>query len=224
MISIVIPAYNEEKYIESLLKSIMSQKTGCEIIIADSSIDSTGRIARKFGCKVVRGGSPGRARNNGAKAARNDLLFLDADVVLPAGFLKRFLKKAKELDYASCRVEPLSGNMHHRFYYMLKNIGNYLPRLWTGRASGQCFFIRKKVFEKVNGFDETLVMGEEHELAARLKKFKGRFFMDIFVFNHPRRLEKEGTYRTLAKDIYSEIYRAFKPARHEIYRKSYGHY
>jgi GT2 family glycosyltransferase len=168
---------------------------------------------------------PAKARNNGSKIAKNDLLFLDADVILPEGFIKRFIEKIKEkkLDYATCRVEPYSGNLNHKFFYMLKNYGN---KLFPNHISGQCLFIKKELFEKVNGFDESVVMGEEHELSQRLSKLgKGKFFHDIFVYNFPRRLEKEGTYKTLIKDIFSEVYRMiFGPARKELYKKEYGHY
>ena len=82
MISIVIPAYNEERYLPILLDCIKKQTyKNHEIIVADAnSTDSTRQIAKKYGCKVVKGGMPGIGRNNGAKAAKGEmLLFLDAD-------------------------------------------------------------------------------------------------------------------------------------------------
>jgi glycosyltransferase involved in cell wall biosynthesis len=223
MLSIVIPTYNEEKYLSSLLDSIKEQDVKCEITVSDNnSKDKTREIARKYKCKIVQGGIPAKAKNNGAKKARCDLLFLDADVVLPEHFLKNFIRKINHLDYASCRVEPLSNNSHYKFYYMLKNLGNLI---FPNHISGQCIYIKKRLFNQINGFDEFLLFGEEHDLVRRAKKFgKGELFMNLYVFNYPRRLEKEGTYRTLAKDIYSEIYRFFRSKRYPPYRKKYGHY
>ena len=92
MISIIIPAYNEEKYLPKLLECIKKQTyKGYEIIVADAgSKDRTGQIAKKYGCKVVKGGMPAVGRNNGAKVAKgNILLFLDADVQINRDFIKK---------------------------------------------------------------------------------------------------------------------------------------
>lgn len=96
LLSIVIPAKNEEKYLPVLLKSIKWQnfpKSDCEIIVADNhSTDRTRDIAKKYNCRITKGGLPGRGRNLGAKAAKGEiLLFLDADTKLPE---KNFLKNA----------------------------------------------------------------------------------------------------------------------------------
>lgn len=226
MLSIVVPAYNEEKYLPGLLDSIKSQKIECEIIIADkNSEDKTRAIAKKHNCKIVSGGSPSAARNNGAKSAKHDLLFLDADVVMPKGFLKKFLFEIEKnsLDFATCRLVPISHESSHRFVYMMRNMGNMI---FPHHVSGQCLFVKRTLFIKAGGYDESIVMGEEHDLAARLEKHgRGKYFMSLSVFNHPRRLEKEGAFRSLAKDFYSEAYRMFiGKADHELYKKEYGHY
>ena len=96
MISIIIPALNEENYLPRLLGSLEKQNLkDYEIILADAgSKDRTIEIAKKYGCKVVPGGLPAKGRNEGAKAARGDLfLFLDSDLVLPEGFLDAFLQE-----------------------------------------------------------------------------------------------------------------------------------
>ena len=90
-LSIIIPTFNEEKFLPKLLNSIKKQTLQpSEIIIADAfSQDSTRKIAKAFGVKVIDGGLPPVARNNGAKVATQEvLLFLDSDVVLPASFLE----------------------------------------------------------------------------------------------------------------------------------------
>src|SRR5687767_6578001 len=86
MLSIIIPTYNEEEYLPFLLRSIQAQSyKDYEVIIADaSSTDKTRAIAAEFGARVVQGGLPGAGRNRGAEAAKGEnLLFLDADVILP---------------------------------------------------------------------------------------------------------------------------------------------
>jgi len=67
MLSIIIPALNEEKYLPLLLKSLKSQNFNeYEIIVVDAgSSDKTVDIAKEYGCKVVKGGVPGAGRNRG---------------------------------------------------------------------------------------------------------------------------------------------------------------
>ncbi len=96
MLSIIIPALNEEKYLPLLLKSIRRQQFfDYEIILADAgSEDKTIEIAKRYNCRIVPGGLPAKGRNEGAKKAKGDpLFFLDADTILPDGCLKSALEE-----------------------------------------------------------------------------------------------------------------------------------
>ena len=89
MLSIIIPTLNEEKYLPPLLDSIKKQDyKDYEVIVADAgSKDKTVEIAKKYGCKVVKGGLLPAGRNRGAEASKGDLLlFLDSDIILPPHF------------------------------------------------------------------------------------------------------------------------------------------
>ena len=94
IISIIIPAYNEEKFIEQTLISLKKQNCGIpyEIIVCDNnSKDKTPEIAQKYADKVVsetkQGG--GYARNKGASIAQGKyLVFTDADTVFPENYLE----------------------------------------------------------------------------------------------------------------------------------------
>lgn len=98
-ISVIVPSYNEEKYIEKTLRSIKSQRTGFkyEIILSDShSTDKTVKIASKYADKMVTDKQRGifRARNNGAAAARGKLLvFIDSDTRILPDYLEEIGKK-----------------------------------------------------------------------------------------------------------------------------------
>ena len=79
-LSIIIPAYNEEKYIEETLKTI---NKGEIIVVCNACTDNTAEIARKYTNKVIELPVKGvsRARNIGAQfASNNRLIFLDADI------------------------------------------------------------------------------------------------------------------------------------------------
>ncbi len=232
MISIVIPALNEEKFLPVLLDSIKNQTyKDYEVIISDTKLSKkTKTIAKKYNCKLVKGCKPPKARNNGAKVAKGDLLFLDADVVMKdKRFLDIFMKKIEEknLDIACPKILPDSNKLSHKIYYIIKNWGNYLVIPFMPHVSGQCLFIKKKLFNKIKGYDETLLLAEEHDLAQRAVKAgaKYKFFMNLSVYNSPRRNVKEGSFKLLTKGIYSELYRFFiVKIRKKIFDYEFGKY
>ena len=122
MISIIIPTFNEEKYLPKLLNCIKKQTyKNYEVIIADAnSKDKTKAIAKKYGCKTVKGGLPAVGRNNGAKIAKDGiLLFLDADVQFDKNFLENAVKemKTRNLDAAGCYISPLSYNVIDKIFF-----------------------------------------------------------------------------------------------------------
>ncbi|NOQ78330.1 MAG: glycosyltransferase, partial [Gammaproteobacteria bacterium] len=96
-ISVIIPAYNEEEFIEKTLKSVfscVSEYVGhVEIIVVDNnSKDNTGEIAASMGAKVVfePKNQIARARNAGAEQAMGDyLVFVDADTLLEGDILDK---------------------------------------------------------------------------------------------------------------------------------------
>ena len=230
MISIIIPSFNEEKYLGKLLDSIKSSKfKDFEIIVSDNnSKDNTKKIAKKYGCVVTKGGKPGVGRNNGAKLAKHDLLFIDSDVIIKDPLLlENFLKRARKYDLATCKILPLSNNFFHRGYYIVKNYTN--KYLWIKRkhVSGQFLFIKKNLFKKLKGYDETLYLAEEHDLATRayLENAKIGFFMDLKVYNSVRRINKEGFLIQTFKTLYSELYRfLFGKIKKKIIKYEFGRY
>ena len=87
MVAIVIPAYNEEMRIASVLRAAVNCRLADEIIVvSDASEDRTADIARSFrGVKVLElpyNSGKGGAMSAGARATRADVLtFIDADLV-----------------------------------------------------------------------------------------------------------------------------------------------
>lgn len=76
MLSIIIPTFNEEKYLPILFESLQKQTfNNFEIIVADNnSTDATRSIALAAGARVVGGGLPAGGRNMGAKFAQGEWL------------------------------------------------------------------------------------------------------------------------------------------------------
>jgi glycosyltransferase involved in cell wall biosynthesis len=220
MLSIIIPALNEEKHLPILLGSIKRQGfDDYEIIVADAgSQDKTREIARYYNCKIVKGGKPAQGRNQGAFYAKGDLLlFLDADSYLPSGFLRDNLRefKKRNLKIASFCLNPLEKGR------ILFNIFYNFPALLMQRVlphASMGILIEKKVFKKIRGFDETITLAEDHDLARRAKKFgKYGILTSKKLYVSERRFETDGWCKTAGKYLFSEIHMVLKgPVRKDL--------
>lgn len=213
MISIVIPTLNEEKCLPKLLGCIKKQTyRNYEVIIADSnSKDKTKQIAKKYGCKVVRGGMPAIGRNNGAKIAKGDLLlFLDADVRFDKNFLRYTIDeiKKRKLDVAGCYIYPIGNNFIDKIFFGIFNFWTFSTQLFYPNASGGGIFCRKLLHKKVNGFDEKIKLSEDMDYVKRCGKHgKFRILRTAKAYVSMRRFEKEGRFRVAFKLLLSAFYR-----------------
>lgn len=203
-LSIVIPAKNEEKYIPKLLKSIALQEfKPFEVIVADNSIDNTAKIANEFGAKVVKGGIVSVGRNNGVKAAiQENVLFLDADMVLPNKyFLGKYYIAFKEnnLDIASTLlgVEKSDTNSISqvfttgiiRIWNSFRKLHKYTKKVMA--ESGGTIMVKRSVFNKLGGFNEkAFFYGEDYEFTTRAIKegFKYKV-LPLTMNTSPRRFD-----------------------------------
>jgi len=215
-LSIVIPTKNEEKLLPVLLESIKKQTfKDYEVIVADNkSQDRTLEIAREYGCRVVRGGLPGKARNAGAKFAKgNIILFLDADTRLPGkNFLQPSLDEFNErkLDIA-VPLASVKGKKLDKIYYDFWNQLVKFFQYTTPFAGGWCVFSKKKLHRKIKGFDEKITLGEDSDYAKRAAKIgKFRVLKSVKIEVSPRRLKKEGYLKIALQSAGTGIYWALK--------------
>lgn len=214
-ISIIVPTFNEECFLPNLLTSIKNQTISPkEILIVDAfSIDLTRDIAKRFGCQIIKGGLPAKSRNNGAKlASEKILLFLDADVVLPPAFLERTITEMNErkLDIASCFVTPRSSLKVDRFLHQFANQYMRVTQKFHPHIPGACIFVKKSVHEKIGGFDESLILAEDHDYIRRAKK-QGKFSY-LKSYKIPvsvRRLSEEGRVKIVLKYVAIELHLIF---------------
>ena len=182
MISIVIPAFNEEYYLPKLLDSIKRQTyKNYEIIVADAdSKDKTRQIAKKHGCSIVKGGMPAAGRNSGAKSAKGDiLLFLDADVQFDENFLKNAADEfeGRKLDVAGFYIHPLGNNIIDKIFFGIFNLWIFATQFFYPNASGsgiickKCFVSENKA-QKINSDIVKilrLILRKEWQIINRLK-------------------------------------------------------
>lgn len=212
MISIVIPAREEEKYIGNTLKRIRDVlKLPHEIIVSDDgSTDKTVEIAKTLADKVVtyKEGthSPARTRNAGARVAQGDyLLFLDGDSRLPniqqalTHALKRFEQEPHLVALAGAQwVYPERTIWKDKLVFGIDCVQNWFINnvLHTGWACGKFMCIRRSAFEQVGGFNEGIIFGEDWELYQRLAKIGlTRLDRALDVYHSGRRLHQRGIIR-----------------------------
>lgn len=180
MISIIVPAYNEEALLAGTLRAlrVSADAVGAPyeiIVVDDGSTDRTAEIARGHGARVVGVNvrQIGAARNAGAKVAVGDLLvFVDADTLVPSEVLQGAI--------AACRAGAVGGGAGARQDSNDPWWGPpvFAAAAWLMRTAGWaagCFmFVRADVFHRVGGFDERYFASEEIHLSRAVKKH-GRF-------------------------------------------------
>ncbi len=209
-ISIVVPAYNEEKYLGPTLSAISAAVTeyvgayphdGVEIVVVDDvSTDRTADIAAAHGCRVVSGNHSGigAARNLGAKSARGELLvFVDADTRVPPALLRR-LVTAVDMGIRAGAVAPHYTSERIAIRALLALWRWYAPRFKV--AQGVCQFFETSAFETLGGYDESKMMAEDTDLYRRAhREFPGAATMitDISVFPSTRRYDQWPTWKVV---------------------------
>lgn len=231
MLSIIIPTLNEEKYLPKLLESVKKNKLrNYEIIVADTdSKDDTKKIAKRFGCRITKGGNqPGIARNNGAKKAKGDLLFfMDADCTVGNQFFNKSLLeiKQKNLEVAGCFVWVPPKFKFINFQFSIYNLWIYLTQRFYPNASGHGIFCKKRIHKKIGGFDENIKLSEDMDYVKRASKFgKFRILKNVKILTSARRFEEDGSFKVGIKLLLSAIYRIFLgEIKNDIFKYKFGH-
>lgn len=199
-VSVIVTTKNEEKYIESCLKSIRSQTfKNFELIVSDAeSNDSTVKIARKYADKViVKKTNVAAGRNFGATTSRGEILvFVDADTVLLSDTLEKIVGafKKKNVIGASCPALPLSTEEKYIWFYLFYNrFAKFSIRLKKPSIAGFFCAYRKDAFDKIGGFDENVGVLEDFHLSIRISKLgKIKFVESTLVLTSHRRLKDWG--------------------------------
>ena len=203
--SIIVCAYNEEKYLENCLNSLRNQiiGTGCtELIIIDNeSEDCTGDIGKifvdenkaYFSCKYIKIDNHvelSKSRNVGIKESVGDIvIFIDADAYVKSEWLKNLLTGFidEEVDIVSGKVENLENESG--FSEFIYNAYFRSTQLFgVSRLIGANMAFRRKVFEATGGFFNN-IHGRGDEVAVATRYFslfpnkKERFVRNAIVYN-----------------------------------------
>jgi cellulose synthase/poly-beta-1,6-N-acetylglucosamine synthase-like glycosyltransferase len=207
LISVVVPAYNEQDFIGQCLEALLSQgipKNEFEIIVSDSSsTDNTAKIAKRYADRVVtcKKVSAGFGRNFGAKHACGEVIaFIDADTLAGKSWLLGVKEALSEKGCVAATgpFSPLEkASFFERLYFAIW-LAHIRFTITLGRPmfTGFNFAVKKKAFDEVNGFREDDMVCEDLDLSLKLaKKGKTAFNKKMAVLSSTRRLREVGILR-----------------------------
>lgn len=202
MISIIIPAFNEEKNIARCIDSLHRQidvRNDCEIIVVDDgSTDTTRQIARAHGARVLEQSNQGAAaaRNFGVRNACGEIvLFMDGDCEADPNWVAAMIapfsdpsvvgtggmKQTRQTGFIPRFIQT-----EFDYRYDQVRAHRFIDFIDSGTAA-----YRREIFLKNDGFDTRLADAEDVELSFRLSEqgFKMAFARDAIVYReHPTAL------------------------------------
>jgi glycosyltransferase involved in cell wall biosynthesis len=194
LISIIIPAYNEEKVIARTILSAREATASDNteiIVVCNGCTDQTEQSAKDLGVRVYQSPEKGAAKasNYGAQFAKGKtLVFLDADTVIAHNLLVEVRKAVTGGCIGGRTVVRWEGSS---LWSRLFSLVSYFHKYKWG---GFCF-VDKALFEDIGGYREGKY-GFDFDLAQRVaRKGKTAFIWRSHVLTSARRFEKEGWFK-----------------------------
>jgi len=196
LFSIIVPTYNEERFLPRLLESIRRQKfEDYEVIVADdSSTDMTQSIARAYGARVVNNNGIGEfpSRNVAAAAAKGSILvFTGADALMPQTLLSSAASKFQKdpmLAGIYCPTYPYDAPVWAKVEFAIFHVLNTFIYWITkeANASTAFFAVRTDLFRNTPGFQDTC-FGDSTYTRQLSKTARIRPCLDMVIFVSGRR-------------------------------------
>ena len=192
-ISVIIPVRDDPRVRDVVAALVEELPSDAEILVADDG--PAGRLPPLPGARIVpvHSGSPGNARNQAARQARgNLLLFLDADVVVPAGWIgvARSIFADRRVLAAQGYSESVGrGELPRRMQEEYDRfVSSHDPTGQEDLCDTRCFGIRREVFERFL-FDVEEPYCEDSALGRRLfeARIPIRFVREWRVGHHHSR-------------------------------------
>lgn len=198
-VSVIIPVYNEERFIEPFLTSIYQQdfdKKRLEIIVVDGhSSDRTVEIIREKFSEVQIIDNPRKivpiSMNMGIRAAKGEYIIrLDAHCIYPKDYFSRLIHYITSLPNADnvggvCRTLPANDSPEAMAIAIALSskfgMGNSEFRVGADKiievdtVPFGCY--RREVFDKIGYYDEELIRNQDNELNSRLKQNGGKIYL-----------------------------------------------
>jgi rSAM/selenodomain-associated transferase 2 len=213
VISVIMPAYNEERALPNTLRALFTQQGNYEVIVVDGgSTDGTMNVLEEFGfipdashrtfhiSRLTVHAPKGRASqmNAGATKATGEwLLFLHADTVLPSGAVQRLNEmEADQTIQAGGFMHQFSGDdWRLKLISFLDNFRCIRSRIIYG---DQALFVRRALFEQLGGFPNRPIL-EDVAFCERLIAVTTPLLLSPSVVTDARKFLKMGVWRSFLR-------------------------
>lgn len=180
--TVVVPVHNDAENLRACLQAIANSDGPCVeiVVVDDASTDTSAAVAEAMGARVVslqHNAGPAAARNRGAEAARNPVIFfIDADVCVRRDTLTNMAAVFADETVAACFGSYDDAPTHRGFISQYRNLFHHHVHqhasaqactFWSG-----CGAIRGEIFLAMGGFDASYSRPciEDIELGVRLHK------------------------------------------------------
>ncbi|MDQ3008413.1 MAG: glycosyltransferase [bacterium] len=201
--SIIIPTLNEEHYLRATLESLRKELLLIsEVLVVDGkSHDKTLELARTFNFVSTVQTSPpvGNQRSTGGYLATGEwLLFLDADVQLPPGFLGQCLEYLDQhhLEIACPRYQPQATHWYIHLFYTIFNTLFWSVQRFFPSGAGSCIFVKKTVYQNNKTFSRE-ILTDDYEYINRVGRVHRFGMLPFTVHVSDRRFKKDGFAKTV---------------------------
>lgn len=177
-VSVVIPAYNNADTITRCIASLQAQDGVATriVVVDDASADNTAALAEQAGVQVIRradNGGPAAARNQGARAQAGEVLFFaEADGYYAPDYLHVCLRALGDERVGASLALGVRGWTERDNVVVRLSDAQWVANhslVAAGRRGTGAWCYRREVFEKLGGFDESLLYGEDVDLARRVE-------------------------------------------------------
>ena len=203
-LTIVIPCKNEGLIIKKTLGLLNLQKNikGVNVMVADSSTDNgftqkciLNSSNPNINVKIVKGGFPAEARNNGTKKIKTPyVLFLDADIFINQYCLLSCLVEViKKNDYHLSTTKMRTDDGHYNYVYKSFDVIQYLTKFSTPFAIGGFMLFNTEIFNSLGGFNPEDKFAEDYHLSSKINPNKF-YVADKIVYTTSRRFKNKGLF------------------------------
>jgi glycosyltransferase involved in cell wall biosynthesis len=205
-ISVIIPAYNEEKYVGATIENVKEAINEYHkkypfpveiLVVNNNSTDRTEEVARQHGAQVVFEGKNqiAASRNAGGRAARGEIIaFLDADDHISPNLLILVHEVMASGKYIGGGVAKIYRDRRLTLAEWLERLHSF-NKWWIGLSTG-LIYTYKEAFDRIGGFDERYYAAEEGRFVIDLRKLgkqEGKKFCNItdgYVIKSARKFEQ----------------------------------
>ena len=225
--SIIIPAYNEERYILQLLDSIASQH-GCDsievLVVANNCTDQTSAFAKACGARVLEYTYPKEspqskypskiadARQRGIETVESEFIVTtDSDAILPQEFITHMvspLQNESSVAAVCCGVkqydtEDFSTKLADQ---IIEAVRNSVTKLVNPITLGSATAYRRADINDIGGYPRNLTYAEDVWVGKKLaERGKIRFLPDQTAYVSARRTKEEIKKRGLLPHLFNEV-------------------